>query len=252
MSGHSKWANIKHRKGAQDAKRGKMFTRLQKEITISVKEGGGPDPEFNPRLRTAIQNAKGVNMPKDNIQRAISKASDKGGADYQELAYEGYGPGGIAIFVETATDNLNRTVASVRSIFNKYNGSLGTKGSLEFIFDRKGVFTLDKQEVGERDLDELEMELIDGGAEEMVREEEVLMIYTAFEDFGAMQTKLEQLGLEAKSSETQRVPQSTNEVDIDTAKSVLRMIDKFDEEDDVTNVYHNLELTDELMEELNS
>ena len=161
MAGHSKWANIKHRKGAQDAKRGKVFTKIIKEIAVSVKVGGS-DIDSNPRLRSAIQNAKGVNMPKDNILRAIKKASGNDAESYTEVNYEGYGPGGIAIFIECATDNINRTVAEIRSIFNKNNGELGKNGSLEYLFDRKGLFVIDKEKI-KINLEELEMDLIDFG-----------------------------------------------------------------------------------------
>jgi YebC/PmpR family DNA-binding regulatory protein len=166
MSGHSKWSKIKRAKGAQDAKRGKIFTKLIKEISIAVREGGNSDPDSNPRLRTAIQNAKGANMPKDNVERAIKKAAGEGGAAYTETTYEGYALGGIGIFVEAMTDNLNRTVASVRSIFTKGGGNLGTNGSLTFLFERKGSFILDGNAIAEMDPDELEMELIDAGAED--------------------------------------------------------------------------------------
>jgi len=163
MAGHSKWANIKHRKGAQDKKRGKLFTRCIKDIYVAVKEGGD-DINSNPRLKTAIQNAKGVNMPKDTIERAIKKASSKDSESYIETTYEGYGPNGIAFFIECTTDNINRTVANIRSIFNKFNGELGKNGSLEFLFNRLGVFELDKDE--NLNDEELEMSLIDGGLEE--------------------------------------------------------------------------------------
>jgi len=249
MSGHSKWSTIKRKKGALDAKRGKIFTRIIKEINISIKEGGSPDPDANPRLRLAIANAKGANMPKDNISRAIKKAEDKGGESYQETTYEGYGPGGIALFVEATTDNLKRTVANVRAIFSKYEGSLGTNGSLEFIFDRKGVFTITMETLGERNLDELEMELIDGGAEEMEREEEYVSIYTSFEDFGNLQKKLEELEIAAESQELQRIPKSTQALEIDEAKKVLLIIEKFEEDDDVNSVYHNMEMTNDLLHE---
>lgn len=247
MAGHSKWANIKHRKGAQDAKRAKIFTRIIKELTVAAKEGG-PDPDSNPRLRLAIQNGKGANMPKDTIQRAINKGAGGEGESYIEQNFEGYGPGGIAFYVECTTDNNNRTVANVRSYFTKVGGSLGTNGSLDFIFDRKGVFQIEEAEVAERDADEFEMELIDGGAEEVERSEGVVFVYTSFEDFGTMQKKLEELGVEAKSAEAQRIPNNTNAVDPDTAKQVLRLIDLFEEDDDVNNVYHNMELTDEVLE----
>lgn len=250
MSGHSKWSTIKRKKGANDAKRGKIFTRILKEINISIKEGGTADPDANPRLRLAIANAKGANMPKDNINRAIKKATDKDSENYNEVTYEGYGPGGIALFVEATTDNLKRTVANVRAIFSKYEGSLGTNGSLEFIFDRKGVFTFPMSAFEEKDLDEVEMELIDGGADEFDKDEEFLTVYTSFEDFGNMQKKLEELNLEAESQELQRIPKSTQSLDIETAKRVMLIIEKFEENDDVNQVFHNLEMTDELMEEL--
>lgn len=250
MSGHSKWSTIKRKKGANDAKRGKIFTRIIKEINISIKEGGTADPDANPRLRLAIANAKGVNMPKDNITRAIKKATDKDSENYDEVTYEGYGPGGIALFVEATTDNLKRTVANVRAIFSKYDGSLGTNGSLEFIFDRKGVFTLPMKALAEKDLEEVEMELIDGGADEFDRDEEFLTVYTSFEDFGNMQKKLEELNLEPESQELQRIPKTTQEVDLETGKKVLLILEKFDEDDDVNQVFHNLEMTEELEGEM--
>lgn len=251
MSGHSKWSTIKRKKGALDAKRAKLFTRVLKEINVAVKESG-PDPEANPRLRLAIANAKGVNMPKDNVARAISKASDKDGDSYTEITYEGYAPGGIAVFVEATTDNLNRTVANVRAIFNKSGGSLGTNGSLEFLFDRKGVFTLDAAVLEGRDRDEFEMELIDGGAEEVEDNEGEVLIYTSFEDFGNMARKLEELNLEAKSAELQRIPNNTNVLDVDAGKRVISTIEKFEDDDDVNQVFHNLELTEDLQKALES
>lgn len=252
MSGHSKWSTIKRKKGANDAKRGKIFTRILKEINISIKEGGNADPDGNPRLRVAIANAKGVNMPKDNISRAIKKAGDKDSENYNEVTYEGYGPGGIALFVEATTDNIKRTVANVRAIFSKYEGSLGTNGSLEFLFDRKGVFSIPMTVLSERDLDELEMELIDGGADELDKDEDFLTIYTAFEDFGNMQKKLEELKLEPESQELERIPKTRQELDLETAKKVLRIIEKFEEDDDVTHVFHNMEITEELENEFDS
>lgn len=248
MAGHSKWANIKRRKGAQDAKRAKVFTRILKDIAIAVKEGGNPDPDSNPRLRLAIANAKGANMPKDNINRAIKKASDKDSENYAEVTYEGYGPAGIALFVEATTDNINRTVSNVRAIFTKYGGSLGTNGSLEFIFDRKGVFTIPVSAVEGKDMDEFEMELIDGGAEEVEKEDDFITIYTSFEDFGNMQKKLEEIGIEAESQELQRIPKTSTEVDLEDGKRVLNIVEKFEEDDDVNSVYHNMEMTDALAE----
>jgi len=250
MSGHSKWSTIKRKKGALDAKRGKIFTRIIKEINISIKEGGSSDPDANPRLRLAIANAKGANMPKDNISRAIKKAEDKGGENYEEVSYEGYGPAGIALFVEATTDNLKRTVSNVRAIFSKYGGSLGTNGSLEFIFDRKGVFTIPLDRLDGKDMDEVEMELIDGGAEEVEKEEDFITIYTSFEDFGNMQKKLEELGIEAESQELQRIPNSTQDISLEDGKRILNIIDKFEEDDDVNSIFHNMEMTEELMESI--
>ena len=196
MSGHSKWSTIKRKKGALDAKRSKAFSKIIKEITVAVKEGGGPDPDANPRLRTAIANAKGVNMPKDNVTRAINKAGDKDSANFMEVTYEGYAPGGIGIFVECTTDNLQRTVSNVRSYFTKHNGSLGKNGSLSFIFDRKGVFTFP---IGDWDIEELELEIIDAGAEDIELEDGFVTVTTALEDFGTMQKKLEELNIEPKA-----------------------------------------------------
>jgi YebC/PmpR family DNA-binding regulatory protein len=252
MAGHSKWANIKHRKGAQDKKRAKLFTRLLKEIHVAVKEGGGGDIDSNPRLRLAVQNAKGANVPKDTIERAITKASGEGSESYSEVSYEGYIPNGVAVFVECTTDNLNRTVSHIRAIFSKSGGELGTNGSLEFIFDRKGVFVLEKEGVRDWDREELEMELIDGGLEEMDMDDEFLTIFTSYEDFGAMNQRLEEMGLEIKSAELQRIPNSTLELSLDQARTAIKAIERFEDDEDVNNVYHNVELTDELMQELES
>lgn len=249
MAGHSKWANIKHRKAAQDAKRSKVWTRIIKELTIASRDGG-PDPDSNPALRLAINNAKGANMPKDTMERAIKKGSGEGADQLQEVTYEGYAPHGIAVFVEATTDNLNRTVANVRAIFNKYDGSLGTNGSLSFIFTQKGVFTIDNEQLEGKDPEELELELIDGGAEEVDRDDELTIVTTSFEDYGNMQNKLAELGIEVKSTELQRIPNTTTELDLETAKKVMTVVEKFEEDDDVQAVYHNLEMTEELMNEL--
>ena len=242
MSGHSKWSTIKRKKGAADAKRSNMFSRISKEITIAVKEGGGNEPDSNPRLRVAIQNAKGVNMPKDVVNRAISKA-DSDEANFQELTFEGYGPSGIAIFVECLSDNNNRTVSNVRAIFTKRGGTLGTNGSLSFLFDRKGIFTIPK---GELDVEEFEFEIIDSGLEDLEVVEDTLIITTALEDFGNMQKKLDEMSIEPENAELQRIPNNTTPLDVDTSKKILRMVDFFEEDDDVQNVFHNLEITDEL------
>ena len=249
MAGHSKWANIKHRKGAQDKKRAKQFTRAIKDITVAVKEGGGPDPEANPGLRNAIANAKGVNMPKDTIERAIKKASGADADNYETVTFEGYGPNGIAFFIECTTDNTNRTVASVRSIFSKNGGSLGTNGSLEFLFDRKGVFTIEREKF-EMPLEELELQLIEGGAEDFEESDEFITIYTDFTNFGKMAETLENLNIEVKNSELQRIPTNTNELPLEDAKKIMKLVDKFEEDDDVQNVFYNLEITDELAEAL--
>ncbi|WP_121666073.1 YebC/PmpR family DNA-binding transcriptional regulator [Mesonia aquimarina] len=249
MAGHSKWANIKHRKGAQDKKRAKQFTRAIKDISVAVKEGGGPDPESNPSLRNAIANAKGVNMPKDTIERAVKKASGADAENYESVTFEGYGPHGIAIYVECTTDNTNRTVASVRSIFSKNGGSLGTNGSLEFLFDRKGVFVIEKEKLN-RSIEELELELIEAGAESFDNEEDFLTIYTEFIDYGKMSEALEKLSIEVKNSELQRIPLNTTKLPLEDAKQIVSLIDKFEDDDDVQNVFHSLELTPELLKSI--
>ncbi len=247
MAGHSKWANIKHRKGAQDAKRGKIFTKLIKEITVSAREGG-PDPDTNPRLRLAIQNAKGQNMPKDNIERAINKGSGKDAVDYQELTYEGYGPNGVAVFVECATDNLNRTVSNVRSLFTKYGGSLGVNGSVEYLFERKGSFLIKQEESA--DEDEITLELIDGGAEEVEFNDGYISVTSAMEDFGTMQQKLDSLGMEAENAELMRIPTTSVSLDDENFAKVMKLIEALEDDDDVQKVWHNLDATEAQLESL--
>ncbi len=246
MSGHNKWSTIKRKKGAADAKRSKAFSRVLKEITIAVKEGGS-DINGNPRLRVAVNNAKGINMPKDNIERAINKA-EKEPENLQELTFEGYGPGGVAIFIECLSDNNNRTVSNIRSIFTKRNGSLGTNGSLSFLFAQKGVFELNPEDVAAKGLDDeaLEMELIEGGAEDIEREEDNITVRTALEDFGTMQKRLEELGITPKNAELQRIPNDLKMLEVDEALKVFRLVREFEDNDDVQSVYHNLEMTDEL------
>ncbi len=245
MSGHSKWSTIKRKKGAADAKRSKVFSRIVKEIQVSVREGG-PDIDANPRLRLAIQNAKGVNMPKDNIERAINKAGSDG-ADLEPVTFEGYGPGGVAIYIECLTDNHKRTVGSIRSIFNKKGGNLGINGSLSYLFDRKGVFTVPK---GDLDPEEFELEIIDAGVEEFETEEDVFVITSPLEDFGSVQKKLDEMGIEPENAELQRIPNNTKTLDLETALKVLRMVEDFEEDDDVQNVYHNMEVTDDIVHAL--
>ncbi len=242
MSGHSKWSTIKRKKGAQDAKRSKMFSRIVKEISVAVKEGG-PDPEANPRLRMAVMNAKGVNMPKDNIQRAISRA-EKDDAVLQELTYEGYLPHGIAVYIECLTDNHIRTVSNIRAIFNKRGGNLGTNGSLSFLFDRKGVFSVPR---GNLDPDEFQLEIIDAGVEDFQIDDEMFTIITPLEEFGNVQKKLEEMNIEPESSELQRIPNDTKELPPEEAVKIVRIIEEFEDDDDVQNVFHNLEITDEVM-----
>ena len=246
MSGHSKWATIHRKKGLLDAARGKVFQKLAKEIMVAAKSGS-PDPNQNSSLRLAVDKAKAQNMPKENIVRAISKASDKDAASFQEVSYEGYGPNGVAIFIECATDNVQRTVANIRSYFNKHNGSLGTNGSLSFIFDRKGVFRLPK---GNINPDEFELEVIEAGAEDISYEDDSIVVTTALEDFGQMMKKIEAMGIETESAELQRIPKTTTSLDKESAQKVLKLIEIFEDDDDVQSVFHNLELTDELLNEL--
>lgn len=232
----------KERKFKRWAKMAVQFTRLGKEIAIAVKEGG-PNPESNSRLRTAIQNAKAVNMPKDRIEAAIKRASDKDAKGYEEHVYEGYGPHGVPILIETATDNTNRTVANIRSYFSKAGGTLGKTGSLDFIFQRKSIFRFTVAD--DVDLEELELELIDGGLEELYIEadeegNDVVVAQTSFEDFGNMQRLLEEKGIEVKSAKLERIALSHTEVPEDDAADVLKLIDKIEEDDDVQAVYHNM------------
>ena len=245
MSGHSKWSKIKRKKGAEDAKRSKMFSRVIKEITVAVKEGGNGDPDFNPRLRLAISNAKGVNMPKDNIDRAVKKALESGSLALYQPTYEGYAPGGIAVFVECTTDNLNRTVSNVRAVFNKRGGNMATNGSVDFLFERKGLFIVS---LDTNDPEELELELIDGGAEELEVDQESneVTITTGFEDFGNMQKKIEELNLNLISANLERIPLNTSAIAIEDAKNALHLIEALEDDDDVQQVFHNLEMTDEL------
>ena len=226
----------KARKFARWDKMSRIFPRIGKEITMAVK-AGGPDPETNPRLRVAMQNAKGANMPKDRVEAAIKRATNKDEKDYEEVVYEGYGPHGVAIVVETATDNPTRTVANVRHLFNKYGGSLGTSGSLSFMFERKGIFRLQAEGVN---LEELELELIDAGAEEIQEDEGEIIVTAAFSDFGSMQKALEKLGVNVISSQLQRIPASYAEINEQQEEEVMKLIDFLEEDEDVQNVFYNL------------
>ena len=246
MSGHSKWATIKRKKGALDAKRSKIFSKIIKDITVAVKEGGA-DPDGNPRLRLAIANAKGASMPKDNIERAISKGKDKDGSTFSELTYEGYLSHAIAVYIECTTDNQLRTLSNIRAIFNKYGGTLGTNGSLSFLFERKGIFTIPK---GNMNQDEFELEMIDAGAEDIEIDDEFINITTAKEDFGRMQKKFEEMGIEPESAGLQRIPHETVKLKDDDARKVLKVIELFEDDDDVQKVFHNLEISDKIMSEM--
>ena len=215
----------------------RTFTRIGKEITIAAK-AGGPDPDTNPRLRALMQNAKAANMPKDTVERAIKKATDKDAGDYKEISYEGYGPFGIAIFVEAATDNNTRTVANVRSYFNKHNGNLGTQGSLSFLFDHKCVFKIKPTEG--MDIEELELELIDCGVDEVEPDEEEIVLYGAFEDYSNIQKYLEENGFEIISSEFVRIPNDLKDVTPEQREAINKLLDKIEEDEDVQNVFHNM------------
>lgn len=219
----------------------RTFTKLGKEITIAVKNGG-PDPDGNPRLRALMQNAKAAAMPKENVERAIKKATDKDTSDYKEMVYEGYAPHGIAIVVETATDNTTRTVANVRSYFNKCGGNLGTTGSLSFLFDHKSVFKIKAKEGA--DMDSLELELMDFDAE-IDADEESIVIYGPFEAFNNIQKYLEDNGYEIESSEFERIPNDTKELTAEERADVEKLIDKLEEDEDVQNVFHNMKEDDE-------
>jgi YebC/PmpR family DNA-binding regulatory protein len=226
----------KHKMFARFDRMAKAFTRIGKDIAIAVKNGG-PHPENNPKLRMAIQNAKGANMPKDRVEAAIKRASSKEEKDFQEVVYEGYAPHGVPIVVECATDNPTRTVANIRLHFSKNGGSMGNSGSVAFMFERKGVFKFDPSKIN---LDELELDLIDAGAEDIERGEEEVVVYTKFTEFGHMQKFLESKHLEAKSSELQYIPTTTKELSEAETDEVLKLVEVLEGDDDVQNVYHNL------------
>jgi len=226
----------KHRMFARFAKMSQAFNRVRKEIEIAVK-AGGIDPKTNSRLRMAIQNAKSVNMPKDRIQAAIKRASSKDTSGYSEINYEGYGPYGVAIIVECATDNPNRSVANVRHLFRKYEGSLGSSGSISFMFEHKALFKIDSSLI--KDAEELELELIDFGLEELTVEDDFTYIYTTFEDFGMMQKALDEKNIEINSSEFQYIPTNYKELSEEQYNEVIVLIDALEEDDDVQSVYHN-------------
>lgn len=239
MSGHSKWATIKHAKGAADAKRGQMFTKFIKEISIAARMGGG-DPASNPRLRTAILKARAANMPKDNIERAIKKGTGELGATtYEELTYEGYGPGGVAVLVEVLTDNKNRAAANVRNLFSKNGGNLGATGSVAYMFNRKGVIEYDAEVANEDTVMEVALE---AGADDVSNEDGVISVSTDPAAFEAVFEALQAKGLESLSAEISMVPDTYSELDVDTTRKVLKLVEKLEEDDDVQNVYTNLDI----------
>ncbi len=244
MSGHSKWHNIQARKGKADAARGKIFTKIGREIAIAVREGG-PDPAVNGKLRDVIAKARANNMPGDNIQRSIKKASgENGSVVYEEFSYEGYAPGGVAIIVDIVTDNRNRTASDIRHIFDKNGGNMGTTGSVSFMFDQKGVLVVERQPG--MDEDEMMMTALDAGAEDMKTEEDVFEIYTAPNDFSSVREKLEQAGYAFLSADKQMIPQNYIAVaDEETVQKIQKLLDMLDENDDVNEVYHNAELPEE-------
>ena len=246
MSGHSKWANIQHRKGRQDAKRGKEFTKAAKEIIIAAKNGG--DPASNSRLRAAIAAAKSINLPKDKIEAAIRKGTGQdAGGDIIEINYEGYGPGGVAVIVETATDNRNRTVAEIRHLMSKGGGSMGENGCVSWKFERKGVIQFSKEKYTE---DQLMEAALEAGADDLRDEGDVWEIQTAMADFNAVREAFEAAGLEMISAELNQVPQTTMEVDLETARKLLRFIELLEDNDDVQNVYSVADISDEIMAQL--
>ncbi|MCQ2002826.1 YebC/PmpR family DNA-binding transcriptional regulator [Rhizobium sp. NRK18] len=248
MAGHSQFKNIMHRKGRQDAVRSKLFSKLAREITVAAKSGM-PDPDMNARLRLAVQNAKAQSMPKDNIERAIKKAAGADGENYDEVRYEGYGPGGVAVIVEALTDNRNRTASNVRSTFTKAGGALGETGSVSFSFDRVGEIVY-KPEVGDEDA--VMEAAIEAGADDVESSEDGHTIYCAFEDIGEVSKALEGVLGEAESVKAVWKPQNTIPVDEEKAQSLMKLIDNLEDDDDVQNVYSNFEISDEVMAKLSA
>lgn len=243
MAGHSKWANIRHKKAKEDAKRSKVFSKHIKEITVAAREGGG-DPEGNPRLSLAIDNAKADNVPKDNIERAIKRGTgeDTGGASYEEATFEGYGPGGIAYFIEVTTDNNNRTVGELRHIFTKFGGNMGTTGSVGYMFEQKGMIQVHSEGL---DDEEFMLEAIDAGATDVDTDDEMFIVYTSREELFDVRNRLEETGFEIESATLIREAVTETKVDADIAVSNLKMMEKFEDNDDVNNVFTNMLMDDE-------
>ena len=246
MAGHSKWANIKHKKAKEDKKRAKIFNKHLREISVAAREGGG-DPEMNPRLDTAIENAKSDNVPKDNIERAIKKGTgelDEGDGRYEDATYEGYGPGGIAYFIEVTTNNYNRTVGEIRHIFSKHGGNLGTDGSVGYLFEQKGMIRVEADGLDE---DDFMLNAIDAGAEEIEPDENYFAVTTSREEMYSVRDNLEELGYEIDSAELVRIPMTEVKVDEDTAVSNFKLMNKFEDNDDVSDVYTNMKMDEETL-----
>lgn len=246
MSGHSKWSSIKHKKGAADAKRGKIFTRLVKEIIVSAREGGG-DPDTNPRLRLAVANAKSKNMPNANIERAIKRGTGElEGASYENYLYEGYGHEGVAVLVESLTDNKQRTVAEIRHCFSKYGGSLAESGSVAWIFEQKGLIEILRQDLDE---DEVMMAALDAGAEDFYADNDIFEIYTEYQELHSVLKKLEEMKFKIEKAELTRIPKNVINAD-NAAEKLLRLLDNLEDLDDVQKVYANFEISDDVMDKL--
>jgi len=247
MSGHSKWSTIKHKKAAQDAKRGAMFTKVIKELTVAARMGGG-DVDMNPRLRTAVLKAKAVNMPQDTMQRAIMKGTGElPGVNYEEITYEGYGPGGVAMIVTVLTDNRNRTVAEIRKIFSKNGGNLGESGCVAWMFQKKGLIVVDKDRVDE---DVLFTVALEAGAEDVRPADAMYEVITSVEDFEPVKEGITSKGIEPASSEVSLLPQTTVRLEGGQARQLLKLMDELEEHDDVQNVYANFDIPDEVMAEV--
>lgn len=246
MAGHSKWANIQHRKGRQDAKRGKEFTKAAKEIIIAAKSGG--DPDSNPRLRAAIAAAKAINLPKDKIESAIRKGTGQdSGGDITEITYEGYGPGGVAILIEVATDNRNRSIADLRHLISKNGGSMGESGSVSWMFERKGIIVFEKKAYSEEEV--MEAALV-AGADDLHDEGDTWEIHTSMLDFTSVRESFESSGFVIQSAELSMIPQNMISVDIDTARKVVKLLESLEDYDDVQQVYSNVDISDEVMSKL--
>jgi YebC/PmpR family DNA-binding regulatory protein len=247
MSGHSKWSTIKHKKAAQDAKRGAMFTKVIKELTVAARLGGG-DTDMNPRLRTAMLKAKAVNMPQDTMQRAIMKGTGElPGVNYEEITYEGYGPGGVAMIVTVLTDNRNRTVAEIRKIFSKSGGNMGESGCVSWMFQKKGLIVVDKDKIDE---DELLGIALEAGAEDVRPGDAIYEVITSVDDFEPVKQGVTAKGIELSSSEISLIPQTTVRLDGSQARQLLKLMDELEEHDDVQNVYANFDIPDEVMAEV--